>query len=497
MTRANPNLSEADLKEITRRQFAKALAEADDLRLRTWINFEAPADAIDLQSEQLDMARSNLRTNRLYGAEETIREIEAAEGISIPLGTPAHRKLAHLLTRADVEIKRIIFDRMCGDLDAGPEDPMFVDGQEPAPLPTPQDAEVKAKPPLTLTAIYAKYDAERGLPPKSKAKFDTAVRRFCDVNGDLPIAAITKAHVRDLKDALLKMPRTLTAAQRAMPIPEIVRAFEGNDAERLSAGSVNADIAALSAIFGWAQNNDYCATNPAHGIKVAEAKNVDKRRLPYDAADLARIFNSPVFRGRRSEHYSTKPGSMMLRNADYWLPLLALFAGARLEELGQLRASDVRHDDGVTYIDINTLDEGKSVKTRQSRRKVPLHPELVRCGFLAHVDERRKADSPLLFPDLKGDNKGHATGNWSKWWGRYARAIGITDGRKVFHSFRHGFKDACRAARIEEEVHDALTGHSDGGVGRSYGGNGVPLAVLSEAMAKITYKGLDLSHLHP
>jgi integrase len=73
----------------------------------------------------------------------------------------------------------------------------------------------------------------------------------------------------------------------------------------------------------------------------------------------------------------------------------------------------------------------------------------------------------------------------------YTDAIGITDARKVFHSFRHTFKCACRRAGISEEVHDALTGHRNGSVGRSYG-LGVPLTVLAEAMAKVGYPGLEL-----
>jgi hypothetical protein len=53
---------------------------------------------------------------------------------------------------------------------------------------------------------------------------------------------------------------------------------------------------------------------------------------------------------------------------------------------------------------------------------------------------------------------------------------------------RHGWKDAARAV-ISEEHHDAITGHSNGSVGRSYG-KGVPLKVLAESMARVTF---DLS----
>lgn len=65
----------------------------------------------------------------------------------------------------------------------------------------------------------------------------------------------------------------------------------------------------------------------------------------------------------------------------------------------------------------------------------------------------------------------------------------------MFHSFRHSFKRACRAARIEEELHDALTGHTSASVGRRYG-DGVPLEVLAEAIVKVDYKSLDFSDLH-
>jgi hypothetical protein len=37
------------------------------------------------------------------------------------------------------------------------------------------------------------------------------------------------------------------------------------------------------------------------------------------------------------------------------------------------------------------------------------------------------------------------------------------------HSFRHRFKDMCRDAEIHKEVHDALTGHTEGDVGALYG----------------------------
>ncbi|MCO5090874.1 site-specific integrase [Bosea sp. (in: a-proteobacteria)] len=185
--------------------------------------------------------------------------------------------------------------------------------------------------------------------------------------------------------------------------------------------------------------------------------------------------------------------------AQYWLPLLALFTGARLSELGQLRACDVQTDDGgIPFINIGTSG-GRKVKTRTSIRKVPIHPELRLMGFLAYVEQRREAGGAetTLWPSL-GSAEGRAqTAAWSQWFGNYLRRepISIADKAKVFHSFRHLFKDMCRDAGISEDVHDALTGHAAGkSVGRSYGA-GHSVARLAEEIAKVKVP-VDLSHLH-
>jgi integrase len=97
-----------------------------------------------------------------------------------------------------------------------------------------------------------------------------------------------------------------------------------------------------------------------------------------------------------------------------------------------------------------------------------------------------------MFPRLKPDRFGSFAESFGKFWARYCDRIGMADRRKVFHSFRHSFKDACRAAGLGEEVHDALTGHrSNGGVGRSYG-NGVALDRLAREIERVVYPSFPL-----
>lgn len=134
-------------------------------------------------------------------------------------------------------------------------------------------------------------------------------------------------------------------------------------------------------------------------------------------------------------------------------------------------------------IEINDRQEGQHLKNSGSHRRIPVHPERIKLGF---IDFAKKQKGDRIFHQLKVDVFGTLTGNWSKWFGHYLRNVcGVTDKRMVFHSFRHTFKDMCRLAGIDEAVHDALTGHSSSSVSRNYGGLNYPLGPLVEAVGKL------------
>jgi len=191
-------------------------------------------------------------------------------------------------------------------------------------------------------------------------------------------------------------------------------------------------------------------------------------REPWQPEELRVLFGCPVFieRGRPAGGRG---------EAAFWLPLLGLYTGARLNELAPLRVSDVTSDKATDVVAITIKEcpeQGRSLKNVASRRVVPVHPELLRIGFIEFVDHARKRDGAdgRLFPLLTPGPKGGFGEAWSKWFGRYKRGLGITNAASVFHSFRHSFKDALRAAGVGEDVNDALCGHAgQGGVARKYG----------------------------
>ena len=110
---------------------------------------------------------------------------------------------------------------------------------------------------------------------------------------------------------------------------------------------------------------------------------------------------------------------------------LALFTGARLNELSSLKASDVAHNDiiGAKCIFIKAEKRsGKRLKTEQSERFVPLHPQLIAAGLLEYVSNyiTERGANAWLFPKVAPGTTGKSA--FSKWFGRYIGAHGVTDG---------------------------------------------------------------------
>ena len=77
--------------------------------------------------------------------------------------------------------------------------------------------------------------------------------------------------------------------------------------------------------------------NPARGLLIAgDAGSLNRRPFRPDGAAV------DLWRASRG---STGPGG-----AEFWLPLLGLFTGARLGELCQLDVADVAERDGTTVL---------------------------------------------------------------------------------------------------------------------------------------------------
>ena len=145
-------------------------------------------------------------------------------------------------------------------------------------------------------------------------------------------------------------------------------------------------LATARAAFAWAADNLDLVQNPFAGVKVRLAKRVMNREKGFHAEEaLAILKASREYFGSAREHET-------MTAAKRWTPLLAAYTGARIGELTQLRAEDVRRDGSIDYI--RMTPEAGTVKSGLYR-DVPLHPHIVEERFLDFVKSR--GSGPLFY----------------------------------------------------------------------------------------------------
>jgi integrase len=261
--------------------------------------------------------------------------------------------------------------------------------------------------------------------------------------------------------------------------------------------NIKQKLSRLRTILQWATDNGYAATNAAHGVTIKDTQAAKNKRKPFDLPALNAIFGSPVY--SKGERPAQGRGE-----AAYWIPLLALFTGARMEELGQLRPSDVVSltypdpeggEQTSWYLHLAEVegDDGPKLKNAASERLVPIHPELERLGFICFAQAMKEQKQDRLFHQLTRGPFGNFTHKWGQWFGKYLRkTCGVTDRRMTFHSFRHTFTDYVRRPDIPEGIQRQLVGHSSKDVHDDYG-SGYNLYWLTEAMKLYKVPGLRIA----
>jgi integrase len=446
-------------------------------------------DTLDFQ---LSIVPPALARGDITVVKEELDELLYAFQLNVDRKSASYRKLGMAVLTAHVRALRDIEKRNNGE-----------------PVETPQSAYAIVDAPAgerggTLREAFEGWKKERERPEGTVHEYSRAIDMFVQMHGDLPLLDIKRSHVLRFREALQLVPTmqhrkgTLRTASLA-ELSDYGR--QHPSIPKVSAGTVNKQLGAVQAIAGWGYRNglvpdDAQWPDPFKDVRLEEEQST---RAPFDRQDLQTIFNDSLF----TKHELPEGAG---EEAGVWLPLLALFAGARQAEVAGLRVSDIRTDAETSAPLIHIVADrkaGRRLKTKPSERVVPVHPQLLKLGFLDYVAQRHSdGERAWLFPAVAPDQRG-ALRAWSKWWGRYLRVhVGITDTDKVFHSFRHGFQDALRRATPDEELRDALAGRSSGkSVSRTYGAKAMVdrwgVKVLKAAIDKISYPGLDLSRVKP
>ena len=281
---------------------------------------------------------------------------------------------------------------------------------------------------------------------------------FIELVTDLKSEELSYDDVSFYKSSLSKIPknRNKKRAFKNHSIRELVKMnIESKDL--LADNTLNTYSTNVKAFLEWATKRKYVVGDVATALDGVFSKAKSYPYLPFTDDDLVKIFLSSDYMSGKHKVASR-----------YWIPLIALFTGARANEICQLSVSDVKSEtlrDGQThFFDFND-ETYKSLKNDSSIRIVPIHSELIKLGFLEFVEGVKRSKSKRLFKDLK-EYRGKYNHSFSKWFTRYLKSSGVEsiqpDRRKAFHSFRHTFLSRLRANKqgIPIEDIEELSGHA-------------------------------------
>lgn len=228
------------------------------------------------------------------------------------------------------------------------------------------------------------------------------------------------------------------------------------------------EVAALSAFGSWLEARGYVDASPFRGLLGSVRKTPTRgerpRRRPWTDNELAKLLEN------------LKPTDNL-----WSLTALAMYTGARIEELCQLKTGDVDIGNDGRPIAIH-IREGK---TEAARRRIPVHPVIAPLvkRLVEHAD-----DNGYLIPDLliTGDD-GKRSVLVSKRFGYACERAGLTDPALTFHSLRNTFAQRLENAGVPHETAKLLTGHKRRDMAYGVYSPGPNWDRLVDAIGKVTY----------
>lgn len=381
-----------------------------------------------------------------------VQEHARTLGVTFDAQTPGAREALRLCLQAYRKAHHELTQRDAGAVVPTP----VVAAKLPAPKQTP----------MTLRDVFKRWEVSGDKPrkPDTIRAMERALKQFEERHPKMTLEGIT----RDMGDAYRAWLR------KECKTPKTAK-------DRLTA---------IKSLLKYARRMKWVAHHEWEGLDI-KAKTTNKRRPVLDA-ELVALFGSEVHTA-----YKLPKDAKAGRDAAYWVPLLGLYTGARLGELCQLTPADVQIIEGIPAITITEEGGDKTVKTDAGTRAVPLHPELIRLGFLNYAQRMKDQRAASLWPRMSL-RKDKPSDYFGRWFLLLRESVGLQGaGGVTSHYFRHTVRTVMHRAGMSEATMDRITGHeTPGSVGTKVYTHW-NLAQLVPAVEAIRYPCLALPVVSP
>jgi integrase len=391
-------------------------AELRDLAGRSALDGLTPAQLAKL-------AELNASADQGAGALLAARNLAAV----LPLADSEARKLGLLVDWKSPEARPVLVECLRAYRAAHADLVKRDEGQDVVTPDAP--AKVPPKTATKLREVFTRWKAVKRRSEDSVRACERALALFEQHTGDTPVQAITRAQGDSFRSWLQTLGTSSKTAHDRLTWVKSLLVYAYRDLELIN-------------------------RQPWEGIDIEH--RTEKPRKPWTEDELKAFFTLPLF-ARHELPTTAKAGA----DAAYWVPLLGLYTGARVGELCQLRVQDVEVTKHGPFLRITEEAEGATVKTAAGVRRVPVHSELVRLGFLDYVEAQQKARAVSLWPSLPL-RKGKPGAYFSDWVNRFHKDTTGNPAAPVFHELRHTVRTALHSAGVDRETIGRIIGHETG-----------------------------------
>ncbi len=359
---------------------------------------------------------------------------------------------------------------------------------QPGPVEVPVCAEVHHK----LSEVCELYLKEKAtgsnVNPKTEKDRRNSLSLLVEYLGnDFDVCRFNRALMIDLRTNLLKKyPLHRKKLYPGMALKDVLKLKDVK--AYISETTMTRYLEFWNGFFNWAVQADYMTKNPATGLSDRSAfYDVRELRPPFTIPELNSIFTMIADLPNRPRFVQK------LYPMRYWVNLLALYQGMRLNEICQLYLDDIVMEEGLPCIRIRPDKERKQkVKNKSSIRTIPIHSTILRLGFIGYCQKIREENGTMdcgLFPPATALDGGYQ--RKMQQFNALIHSLPGMDQRKSIHSFRHNFDTELLNKGAQEYFILCLDGHTRTGELMSRYAK-PDLHKLHSTLELVTYDGFDV-----
>lgn len=476
-------LTDTQIKQIIKEHLTNTLKGSEFIRSRGILtalpksteiippNTEWRDTAVSTYHDVIEQCKQQLFNNNFSMIKAYVNHALERNGITYDEKTPEYSKLCREYLKAEIAISKVELERLDGNYDNSFDGFMASIVATDKPL---QSASEEKPVGMMLTELIAEHIKEaqqaESWTEKTFAENDSIYKVFLEVMGDREIPTITHKDLIRFRDILVKLPAN-RGKNPKLNAKTIAQIMEMKDIESMSVSTVNKYLIRVSSLFKWAAKHSYISVNYAEGLTLPKSKRADQEREAYSEADIKKLLTNLKHDPKNPERY--------------WIPLIALYQGMRLEEICQLHLTDIIEQEDIPCFNISEGGD-KKVKTLSSRRIIPIHPTLISLGLLEYVAELKKDNKVRLWENLTKGRDGFSH-KFGKWYQKFNRDHVTTNPKLVFHSFRHNLANTLKQKGVQEITIAEIVGHTTDSMTMSRYGKRYQPKVLLEALKLIDY----------